>query len=327
MTEQVQFRRICSVQIGGVLVEGPALRVAFRVRKSITKTTDPNQAEVKIYNLAQATRQKLDEAATEKRADGSLIGMSLAAGYAGADGATTSIPQIFRGEVRLISSRREGTEWVTTVQAVTGAGMGGNIISSSLAPGSTKAQRLTAVLDDLKRNNPLVDFSQAFDRVKRGDFKGAADSLKGGASLFGKSLDYTKKLAQDFGLEVWVDDDAVYITGADEVPKGSLAVLISPETGMLEAPNRIFDQKNPKAWIVRVKTLLNGGLVLGRQVQVNSESLSGMFRVRALNHEGDTHGQEWSTEIEASLLARVLFSDGSTEAVPITPQASQRVQP
>lgn len=324
MTTQTQFRRLARVQIGGVVIDGPALRVGFRVKKTITsKATDPNSAEIKIYNLAKKTREALRDTADGK------TGLSLLAGYAGPGGETEAgaLPQIFRGDVRLVLSYREGTENVTEVQAVTGKALGGNIISTSLSPGATKQDRLLAVLEDMKRNNPLVDFSQAFDRVRMGDFKGGLDALKSGASMVGRSLDYTKALARDFGLEAWVDDDQVIISGADEVPKGALAVFLSPDSGLIGAPRPIYDTKNPKQFIVRATALLNGGFALGRQVQIESEGLSGRFRIRAVAHTGDTHLGEWSSEVEAVMLSRVLYTDGTSDAPSATPAASQRVGP
>jgi hypothetical protein len=324
VSDQVQFRRLARLQIGGVVIDAPALRIGFRVKKTITsKATDPNAAEIKVYNLAKKTRERLKETADGK------TGLSLLAGYAGpaADTDVGALPQIFRGDVRLVLSYREGTENVTEIQAVTGKNLGGNIISTSLSPGATKKERLLAVLDDMKRNNPLVDFSQAFDRVQRGDFKGGLDALKSGASMVGRSLDYTKALARDFGLEAWVDDDQLIISGADEVPKGTLAVLLSPETGLIGAPRPVYDTKNPKAFVVRATGLLNGGFALGRQVKIVSEDLTGVFRIRAVAHTGDTHSGEWSSEVEAVMLSKILYTDGTSDFAPVTPAASQRVGP
>jgi hypothetical protein len=50
---------------------------------------------------------------------------------------------------------------------------------------------------------------------------------------------------------------------------------------------------------LKVKSVLQPGLRPGRGLQLQSAAYSGLFRIEKVKHEGDTHGQTWTSDIEA----------------------------
>lgn len=278
---------------GVPLGDARALRVSFKVRKAVPKkaTASPSASspdmELKVYNLAERTRRNLDELVSTK-----ARGVAIDAGY-GEDVGT-----VFRGEVTRAYSVREGTEWATTIIAKAGRTLGQTVLNETVPPGATKVDRVLRMLEAAQRDNPGVSFTRALDRFKQRDMAGALDELGRGVTLSGRAFDQYRVLAQDLGLETWVEDEEVVALMADEV-RGDRRVVLTPRTGLVGAPTPVFDEKNPKKVIIRAVSRLQWRLGLGGVVEVSSQSRAGFFRVRALVHTGDTHGSEWTTEVEA----------------------------
>lgn len=280
-------------ELGPELGDPAALRVGFKVRKKIpTKTTatagaEPPALELAIYNLAERTRRQLDELVGTK-----ARGIALDAGYG------TDVGVAFRGEVVTVLSGREGTEWVTRISGRTGHTLSQTILNDTLPPGATKQARLQKAIDTMARDNPGVSFTLAAQRVKAGDFGGALESITQGVTMTGRALDQFRVLAKDLGLDAWVDDNEFVALAADEV-RGARTVVLTAASGLIAPPSRVFDEKDPAKLIVRAMSLLQWRFALGGVLELGSAGLSGFFRVRAVVHTGDTHGSEWSTEVEA----------------------------
>ena len=51
--------------------------------------------------------------------------------------------------------------------------------------------------------------------------------------------------------------------------------------------------------VLKLKMLLHAGLVPGQKIKVESETISGVFRLEAVTHNGDTFTNDFYTEIEA----------------------------
>lgn len=324
----LQRGRAALIQIGPVVVRAPDLRVAFRVKKTIkSHATTPNEATIQIFNLAQKSRRKLDEAAENKWL------LSIQAGYVGQsaeDFDPAFLPRVYLGTVVSVLSFKSGTELVTEIQSLQHPAVGASMISTALKPGAKKSDTLKALLEQLQKDNPTVDITSAMERVQRKDFVGAAKSIASGISLIGQTQQHLQLFAREAGLETWIDDDGVKVSASDETPKGLRAVLLTARSGLIGELKRVYDQKNPKAFIVRAQALMNGEIAIGRQVVIRSAGLEGTFRVRAVSYNGDSHGQEWTTELEAVMLSEVKYTDGTKGTfsdVPVTPTSRERVGP
>jgi hypothetical protein len=92
----------------------PSLRVTFDIEKNTNR--DPNRALITIYNLNEsnrATLQKGSDLVTQFKKQKKLYQwqVTVAAGYVGTK------KQIFLGDILFADSRREGSNWVTTIEA------------------------------------------------------------------------------------------------------------------------------------------------------------------------------------------------------------------
>lgn len=305
------FGRRLSLQVGPVVFDAPlngpigtgetrgllgdpeALRVSFNIRAKIptkagsTPGAEPPAATIAVYNLAERTRRSLDELIGTK-----AIGIAFDAGYG------DDVGSIFRGHMSTVHSAQRGAEWVTTITGKTGNVAARTIINETLPPGSSKFDRMKKILDTLERDNPAVSFKRAQDRLKLKDYRGFADELTNGVTMTGHAMDHFRVLTKDLGFESWIDQDEAVVLAPDEV-RGDRRVVLSPMTGLISAPDPVFDEKLPNKLIIRVRSLLQWRFGLGGVVELVTSGMSGFFRIRAMMHVGDTHGDEYSSEVEA----------------------------
>lgn len=315
------FRRRAMLQAGDVAIEagaGDALRVKFAVRKT-TSTEDPNTCEVTLSNLSSDTRARIEAAATVKPAQ-ALI---LEAGYVDAAG------MLFTGELVWAESVRERTGWTTTLRAASGRRAGEAYLSQALAAGQTKKQQVEAILRTIQQQDPLLSLKQARDRLEKKDYKGAVESIVSGVSMLGPAMKELDRVARQIGLEAWIDDGELVLLKTDEALLRE-AVVLTPSTGLIGAPIRAADDKEaastappgnaqfrrPARTVVRGRSMLNPLITLGRRIDLESESTSGAFKVREVQHTGDTHGAEWFTEWEGAPIEGV--ARVSTPSLPRT---------
>ncbi len=106
------------------------------------------------------------------------------------------------------------------------------------------------------------------------------------------------KLSGKLNAEWSVQNNELQVTLLD-TPTNDVAILISPDSGLLGAPERRTDQGTPRSpsqkdgWIIR--SLLQPTIEPRSRIVVESETVSGTFQVKELQHVGDTHSQDWTT--------------------------------
>ena len=105
-------------------------------------------------------------------------------------------------------------------------------------------------------------------------------------------------------------------------------VVFAKDSGLIGSPERIIksnpkpDKETPKrkrkrkekkdraekqaGW--KIKTLLAPSVLPGDAVKVESEIITGWFRVEAVKHSGDSMGQNWTSEFD--LIERLTYANG-----------------
>lgn len=251
------------------------LRVSFKVTKSLTK--DPNSAEIKVYNLSAATRAKLP---------GKGAKVILQAGY------DQTIEQVFIGDARIIESKQEGPDWVTSIECGDGArAAASSRVSTSFAGGTKVADVITKIGKTLK-----IDLGNLSDvaRGVKGEFvQGYAAH---GSSI--KELDTALKAA---GFELSIQDGALQVLAPGAVTTEQVIVLDS-SSGLIGSPEMGSGDKKDKPPFLKAKSLLQPALKPGRKVHIKSIQYDGNFRVSKVEHTGDTAGQDWYSELELQAL-------------------------
>lgn len=272
------YDRLFNVSVGKGGQAGVAfsdIRCEFRVVKSSDSTA--NAIEFKVYNLSGATRTKFESL------DNRVV---LSAGYA-----STGIQVLAVGDILKASTDYPSPEIVTTVTAGDGAkALRGSRVSLSYEPGVPAKSIVDKIVESLEVDSVDVNF----------DLSG---SFRQGWSYVGRAQDAMDKLAARFGFAWSVQNNTLQITEKKGVTARP-SILLTPQTGLIGVPYKVEDtradsEKNREPPGLMVRCLLNPAILPGDVVQVQSSLVpSGSYRVKQIEHRGDTHGQEWVSEIE-----------------------------
>lgn len=261
-------------------VEVRGLRLVFKAKK--TKVPDPNNLDLKIYNLAPTRREALAKVAAAP--------IILVAGYQG--GAQV----IFSGAARTIDHVREGPDWVTHVQSGDGEVAFSQVGAASFAGGA----RLADVVEELT-GQMGVNAADALTQLRRGDFAGANKIFLGGFAAAGRSVVYLDQALKAAGIEWSIQDGTLQLTDPGKATQ-ERAYVLSADSGLVGSPDHGAPGKNGEPPLLKARCLLNGELRPGRAVSIDSVGRSGFYRVETVEHSGDTHGADWTTTVEASPL-------------------------
>lgn len=252
------------------------LRIAFSVKKSLAK--EPNTAELKISNLAEATRAKL------RRKGAPVI---LTAGYP--DNAAI----IFSGDARLVDHVREGADWITTITCGDGErAYQFARFSESFAPG-------TAIVDVCRQAAHALGLNvgNLEEALAAGDFRGGLHEYTHGYAAHGRASAELDKALRTLGLSWSVQDGAIQVLRGG-APAAGTAVLLTSDTGLIGSPQFGAGEKKGSAPILKARCLLQPQIRCGGQVEIRAGAVKGFFRVDRVTYAGDTHGGDWFTDLE-----------------------------
>lgn len=306
------FNRVASLVVGksgkdGILIE--KLRISFSIEKSLTETL--NTSTIKVYNLAPTSRKLVESP------NNAVI---LKAGYADDQGAVT----IFVGIVRRSLTVREGPDWVTELELDDG------LIAYRDSKQSTSFQPGASGIDVLRQ------VAAKFDLPVMRLPDGLADKIyPNGFSFVGRVRDAMNKVCNYLGCEWSIQNQEIQV-----LKKGGsrerTALVISQDTGMVGSPEleakTMSDKLAAKQGITtnsdgvvtrqsdkltvsgkpakerlevqgyKVNMLLQPTTMPGDVVKLEAEGINNFFKVEKVTHQGDTHGNEWVTEISVRFL-------------------------
>jgi hypothetical protein len=247
------------------------LHVAFTVEKSLGAT--PNTCTISISNLAADTRARLQKLP---------LNVTLAAGYEG------EIRQLFVGDVVYTSTQRDGGTVVTKIQV----GDGSRAYSSARFVRSYKgAVNAKQVIGDLAGAMGLSLPSSSANA------QGLLQSFASGVSISGPGAREVDRIVKAHGLDWSIQDGQMQILAPGDVRPGS-AILVSQDTGMIGSPEYGAPSADGKPPTLTVASLLLPEATPGGTIQVQSIGTNGVFRIEKAKHEGDTHGEPWTTTME-----------------------------
>lgn len=301
------YDRVASLTIGisgkkGVEIRD--LRFTFSIEKGATE--NPNKCSCKIYNLNPDTR------ALVENVNNVLI---LKAGYKRDLGEIT----IFTGTVTRSLTRREGPDWITEIE------MSDSLLeyrdtktSFSYAQGASAQAVLTNIAGTFG-----LPIRQLPDDI-------AARTYPQGFAFVGRSREAMAKACEYLGLEWSLQNREVQILKKGKAFKEQ-AFLLSPETGLIGSPEQesktmtekaaakkgftegqkgvraTFGEKAEKTGEVekklevsgfKVKSLLQPTAQPGGFVCLDTKTIKKeFFRIESLVHLGDTHGNDWQSEL------------------------------
>lgn len=273
----LNFNRVAQVIAGpygqdGVLIEG--LDVSF----SVVKTDDPkvNIMDVKVYNAAPSTRQLLET--TENT-------VIINAGYFG------NVLQLAAGDITKGSTVMSGVDRVTSA-----------LCGDGLRALSTK--RVSLSYDGAVSAQQIIsDISLALGIKVQETDADLSGKFRSGWAFVGPAKDAMTSIAKRFGLDWSVQNEEIQVTTRRGVNTKE-AVLITPETGLIGHPEPLDDTREDNVDAkelpgLRIMTLLNplyepGGVVVLRAKGYDDAE----FRVKRVEHNGDTRGSAWHSTLE-----------------------------
>lgn len=118
----------------------------------------------------------------------------------------------------------------------------------------------------------------------------------GGFSFIGKAREVLDKCCSCCGLSWSIQNGVLQVKKPGDVISREVYVL-SPETGLIEVPARvtITDSENSendqKGW--DVKYFLNGAIEIDDYVRLESDTVTGYFRVYSIDMSGDNQQGDW----------------------------------
>lgn len=262
------FRRSATLQVGTTKIEG--LRIAASVKKTLQ--SEPNTAEISVWNLSPTNRARFQEK------NQTLL---LQAGY------DDQLEQIFVGDVSVVTTTREGPDWLTKVVCGDGERAFREAkITQSFKAGTTKEQVLKEYLgkSGLDYVKDLASLFNKSDKTKPQEYAK-------GFSVSGSVSKELNRFCESNGLEWSIQNGLLQL-----LPKGktvdNTAFLLKPTTGLIGSPQ--IGEKG----IVKARSLLNGKLNPGKQVKIESELINGFFRIETALFNLDTHAGDFQVEIE-----------------------------
>lgn len=278
------FNRTASVSVGqdgkeGLLVE--KLRIDFEVVK--TETSESNRATIKVSNLTEETRNKI-------RADQDQNAI-LKAGYTDATGEEV----IFIGRISNVTHNTVPPNFLTEITCEDGMRVfREKRVSLSFSAGSTIKQAIAKVIEALaipeKRPLALVPFEDK--------------PFNNGYAFEGYAKEAMDELASSAGVDWSVQNGEIKIVPRERTD-GSVAIRLTPETGLLGSPRRIKEQDKESTkkdetfngW--EIDALLQPRAEPGGVIELETEVVSPatQFKIVEVSHRGDTHGQTWKSNI------------------------------
>lgn len=268
-------------------IEITDLRVQFAIEKHTGKQA--NTCNITITNANPDTRAWLQQ-------DG--LHVKLDAGYDG------ELRHLYAGDVLPGSgkSERVGTDWETTLQLADGhRAMAHAHVNRTFRAGTS----IRTALAEAARSMGLA-LPPNLNVSKELDGKFDLDE-----TLDGPARDELTRLLAPYGYGWSIQSGRLTILRDEDVTAGQ-SILVSQDTGMIEQPDysvpdppnrrsatstKPRKKKRPK---VTVRTLLYPQVTPGGTIDLRSQSISGVFKVARVGHDGDTHGENWTTEIEAN---------------------------
>lgn len=271
----------------GVGMDLSKLRVVFRINQSDFET--PNTAVIRVYNLSADTAQQVKKEFTQ---------VTLQAGYEnGAFGI------IFAGQIKQARIGREdqANTYLDIFAADSDQLYNFGMVNTSVAAGTSPKDQVGIIAGQMGAKVGTIQFDT-----------GLQDNIRGKV-MFGMARTQLRNLARS-SLSTWsLQDGKVTVLPLTGYSSGE-AVKLNSQTGMVGLPEQTEEG-------IKITCLLNPKIVIGTQVQIDQSTVQraqvslsptevnqfenafppvtadGFYYVMVAEHEGDTRGNPFYTEM------------------------------
>lgn len=288
------FRRAFKLNVQGRLIEG--LDIEFRIDRSLKASQ--NTGDITIFNLSDHGRKFL-----QSQKKGVIV--ELRAGYApantnvigaGAGAALDDIgihetkidlPLIFLGQLREVTSIRNGADWQTQLSSGDSDKEKKRPVAFSFGPGAQIEHVLKRLVADMgaKAGNLAA-------AIVKGKFADAGKQFVEGVTAYGTGDDELGKLLKGIDLEHSWQNGELQVLPRDGGLEGT-AVQLTEDSGLVGSPE-LGDLGS-----VKFRSLLNSEIAPGRVVHVEAQNVNAFFIVKRATYTGAADaGTDWYVDCE-----------------------------
>lgn len=264
------FGRVWRVTVG--TLRSSDIDVSFKVTKKLTGGA--GTAEVTVYNLTSDHRREIRDQRHPV--------VRLEVGYKDVG------PWIlFQGDgSRRADIKRAGPDWL----AVVTAGDGEHALRTargnrSFGPDARLRDVVQYCADVLG-----IGVGNCLDQLADRGLDRVGNTFPEGVVLHGPIYPRLVAALRSAGLTWSVQDGVLQVLERGRALQRS-AVVLSADHGMLDSP------EVGKNGVVTVRALLQPDLVPGQLVQIQSQIVTGAFRIEQGEYAGDTRGQDWTATL------------------------------
>ena len=289
-----RFNRVYRLLVGragreGVEITNP-MRVTFEVEKNAAE--EPNVHTVRVYNLQPERRREFEE---------NDLRVRLYAGYGEEEGPLL----MAAGAIVDAFSYFDGPDVITELRVADGyVEIRDTAVSLGYAEGASSA----AILRDLagQMGLPLLLGEDVPERT-----------WSNGFSFYGPARSALHKIVAGTGAEWSIQNQELQVVAKRGVTRRQAFVLAS-DSGLVGYPERTTENAREKAKVRDVTTGNDARLVSSRQqrqgwrvtslllptinpgdlVKMESRTVQGFWRVESVQHQGDSDGGNWQTELQ-----------------------------
>lgn len=265
--------------VGDVVeIQGGSEKNQMHITASVSRNLgkDPNKCEIKVTNLSPHTRGFLDKLP---------LAITLLAGYDGEQ------RLLFTGDLRNSYTNYDDSSvnYITELRVADGGRAHAHArMSKSYKP----PIRVDSVVTDCAKSMGLTLPPEAQQSI---ELKAA---LANGISVHGPTRDVLTRILAPYGFGWSVQNGALVILKDGQVRKGQV-FDINVSTGLLGSPQRAVQEK-PKGKIpVTFKCRLFPELSPGQEINLESKTVSGRFRLQDITHDLDSSDGPFESSCKA----------------------------
>lgn len=298
MTSSLLYSRKFSlfvVKADGNVLDLSDMHCRFKTEQADTET--PNNASVRVYNLSEKTQTQVQE----------YTRVVIQAGY------ESNFGVIFDGTIKQFGVGKENaTDSYLDIFAADGdLAYNFSVVNQTLAPGATQNEQLQSALDAMALGGVYLGW-------KPGDV--GVSTLPRGKTSFALGRDVIRTYAKTHKLSWSIQNGRINLIPLDGYKPGDIPEVTSL-TGLVGQPEQTANG-------VQFRHLLNPAFTVGQAIKINNRdvnqqikqeknpfpipynrrrgtlslakvSTDGLYRLLVAEHEGDTRGQAWYTNVIA----------------------------
>jgi hypothetical protein len=258
-------------QVGSTGREIRKLRIAFSIERD--SGSGANSGTIQIWNLAKESVSELERPGCQ---------VFLEAGY------DSKIGVVFKGNDLLLNQRRDLPDVVTEIRASDGGvQLRQQTIAIGFEPGSAVkdvVQQLINSFQDVTRSTidiqkvDLGKFSQGF--VATGPVKKILDDI-----LIPRGYQWS------------IQDGEVRVIEESKTAQDTM-IVVSPTSGLIGSPMRTRTEEKSG---VQFTSLLSSAFRPYRKVKLESDFITGIYKIDKVTHRGDSWSGDWYSIVECLL--------------------------